>query len=96
MDKLIESFEEFVDGANRVELCYDAETAGVTRVVVSTPQCEVRRLGFARRAAAEEALANMRSALDEEGYGLESKTRRFDKLGIAGIWTIHEVYSRQD
>ena len=109
MDKLIESFNEFIDGANKVELCYDAETTGVTRVIVSTlqyeyddegvathPYYEVRHLGFARRAAAEETLANMRKALDEEGYALESKTRHFDKLGITGIWCIHEVYCYKD
>ena len=109
MDKLIESFTDFIDGANKVELCYDAETTGVTRVIVSTlqydyddegvghnPHIMVRHLGFARRAAAEEALANMRKALDDDGYALESKTRHFDKLGITGIWDIHEVYSYQD
>ena len=109
MDKIIESFEEFIDGANKVELCYDAETTGVTRVIVSTlqyeyddegvathPYYEVRHLGFANRAAAEEVLANMRKSLNEEGYAPESKTRHLDKLGITGIWTIHEVYSYQD
>ena len=109
MDKLIESFEEFIDGANKVELCYDAETTGVTRVIVSTlqyeyddegvathPYYEVRHLGFANRAAAEEVLANMRKSLNKEGYAPESKTRHLDKLGITGIWTIHEVYSYQD
>lgn len=109
MDKIIESFEEFIDGANKVELCYDAETTGVTRVIVSTlqyeyddegvathPYYEVRHLGFARRAAAEEVLANMRKTLGEEGYALESKTRHLDKLGLTGIWDIHEVYSYQD
>ena len=109
MDKIIESFEEFINGANKVELCYDAETTGITRVIVSTlqyeyddegvathPYYEVRHLGFAKRAAAEEVLANMRRTLDEEGYALESKTRHLDKLGITGIWDIHEVYSYQD
>ena len=109
MDKIIESFVEFIDGANKVELCYDAETTGVTRVIVSTlqyeyddegvathPYYEVRHLGFARRAEAEEVLANMRNSLNEEGYAQESKTRHFDKLGITGIWCIHEVYSYQD
>ena len=109
MDKIIESFEEFIDGANKVELCYDAETTGVTRVIVSTLQCEcddegvatrpyyeVRHLGFAKRAAAEDALTRIRNALGEEGYALESKTRNWDKFGITGIWTIHEVYCYQD
>ena len=109
MDKIIESFEEFIDGANKVELCYDAETTGVTRVIVSTlqykyddegvathPYYEVRHLGFARRAAAEEVLADMRKSLNEEGYAMEKKKRRFDKLGLTGIWCIHEVYSYQD
>ena len=109
MDKIIESFEEFIDGANKVELCYDADTTVVTRVIVSTlqykyddegvethPYYEVRHLGFDRRADEEEALANMRKALDEEGYALESKTRHLDKFGLTGIWDIHEIYSYQD
>lgn len=109
MDKLIESFEEFIDGANKVELCYDAETTGVTRVIVSAlqydcddegvghnPHITVRHLGFARRPAAEDALERMRKSLADDGYALESKTRHFDNFGITGIWTIHEVYSYKD
>ena len=109
MDKLIESFTDLIDGANKVELCYDAETTGVTRVIVSAlqydyddegvghnPHIMTRHLGFAKRPAAEDALERMRKSLADEGYALESKTRHFDKFGITGIWTIHEVYSYQD
>ena len=78
MDKIIESFEEFVNGADAVELRHKTESCGVTRVNVEAtfqgdefdddglavnPRFVTRRLGFANRAAAEEVLAGMRGAL---------------------------------
>ena len=99
MDKIIESFNEFIDGANKVELCYDADTTGVTRVIVSTlqyeyddegvathPYWEIRRVGFARRKAANEALGNMQKALIDMGFQLEEAKYSFSKWSHENDW----------
>ena len=88
MDKVIESFEEFIDGAVDVSLgCTTMNAAGVTviDIVVQKPgdeyddegcatqlHTEKRHVGFARRKAAKEALGNMRKALIEKNFKLEA------------------------
>lgn len=105
MDKLIESFEEFIDGASEVELRRETGTTGVTRINVTAvhwdwdrgagcgPCLPERRLGFAKPAEAEDALARMRKTLDERGYRKLCTSCSIDEFNHR--WS-HEYYSYQD
>ena len=102
MDKLIESFEEFVDGANKVELWREFKTpTGVTviDIVVEKPgdeyddegcatqlYTEIRRVGFARRKAANEALGNMHKALIEMGFNQDEVKCSVSKWSHENDW----------
>ena len=101
MDKLIESFEEIIDGASSVELVRETGTTGVTRVNAFAvhwdrdrgegcgPCIQERRLGFAKPAEAEDALARMRKTLNAHGYQLNLTSRSIDALN--NRW-FHEYY----
>ena len=101
MDKLIESFEEIIDGASSVELVRETGTTGVTRVNAFAvhwdrncgdgcgPYVPERRLGFAKPAEAEDALARMRKTLKEHGYRLICTSNSIDVL--FNKWA-HEYY----
>lgn len=105
MDKLIESFTDLIDGAGEVELRCETGTTGVTRVNVTAvhwdwdrgagcgPCMPERRLGFAKPAAAEDALARMRKTLDERGYRKLCTSYSIDEFNHR--WA-HEYYSYQD
>lgn len=101
MDKLIESFEEIIDGASSVELDRETGTTGVTRVNASAvhwdwnrgegcgPCIPERRLGFAKPAEAEDALTRMRKTLNEHGYRRILTSRSTDEFNHQ--W-VHEYY----
>ena len=101
MDKLIESFEEIIDGASSVELVRETGTTGVTRVNAFAvhwdwdrgegcgPCIPERRLGFAKPEEAEDALTRMRKTLNEHGYRLICTSRNIDVLNHQ--W-VHEYY----
>ena len=101
MDKLIESFTDLIDGASEVELRYETGTTGVTRVNVTAvhwdwdrgagcgPCIPERRLGFAKPAEAEDALARMCKTLDERGYRKDCTACSIDEFNHR--WT-HEYY----
>lgn len=105
MDKLIESFEELIDGASQVELRRETGTTSVTRVNVIAvhwdwnrgagcgPCVPERRLGFAKPAEAEDALARMRKTLNERGYRKLCTSCSVDEL--YNRWA-HEYYIYQD
>lgn len=105
MDKLIESFEEIIDGASSVELVRETGTTGVTRVnafavhwdwdrVAGCGPCmPERRLGFAKPEEAADALARMRKTLDEHGYRKLCTSNSIDEFNHR--WS-HEYYSYQD
>lgn len=98
MDKLIESFEEFIDGASEVELRFETGTTGVTRVVARAFSLDgksigIRRWGFAKRSAAEDAIARMHKTLDERGYRMICTAYSIDEFNHR--WA-HEYYSYQD
>ena len=103
MDKIIESFEEFVNGAVEVKLWREFKTvdAGVTAIkmvvlkpgddyddegVATHPYYEVRRVGFARRKAANEALGNMQKALIDMGFQLDEAKYSFSKWSHENDW----------
>ena len=99
-DATIRSLCDLIDGASDVELRYDAESVGVTRVVARAfsedgKRIGIRRWGFAKRAAAEEALANMRKALNGRGYVLEARMGTVETHEPHTRWT-HEIYCCQD
>lgn len=99
-DATIRSLYDLIYGASEVELRYDAESVGVTRVVALAfgedgKRIGIRRWGFAKRAAAEEALANMRKALNGRGYVLGAKMGTVETHEPHTRWT-HEYYSYQD
>ena len=101
MDKLIESFEEIIDGASSVELVRETGTTGVTRVNAFAvhwdwdcgegcgPCIPERRLGFAKPAEAADALARMRKTLNEHGYRRILTSRSMDEFNHQ--W-VHEYY----
>ena len=101
MDKLIESFEEIVDGASSVELVRETGTTGVTRVNAFAvhwdwdrgegcgPCIPERRLGFAKPAEAEDALTRMRKTLNEQGYRRILTSSSIDEFNHR--W-VHEYY----
>lgn len=101
MDKLIESFEEIVDGASSVELVRETGTTGVTRVNVAAvhwdwdrgegcgPCIPERRLGFAKPEEAADALSRMRKTLNERGYRRILTSNSIDEFNHR--WT-HEYY----
>lgn len=93
MDKLIESFEELIDGASEVELRRETGTTGVTRVNVTAAHMPERRLGFAKPEEAEDAIARMRKTLDERGYRKLRTACSIDEFNHR--WT-HEIYRCQD
>ena len=105
MDKLIESFTDLIDGASAVELRCETGTNGVTRVNVTAvhwdwdrgagcgPCIPERRLGFAKPAEAEDALARMRKTLDEHGYRKDFTACSIDEFNHR--WA-HEYYSYTD
>ena len=102
MDKLIESFEEFINGAVEVKLWREFKTpTGVTRIdvvvtkpgeeyddegVATHPYTEIRRVGFARRKAGNEALSNMHKALIEMGFSQEEAKCSFSKWSHENDW----------
>lgn len=102
MDKIIESFEEFVSGAVEVKLWREFKTpTGITAIkmavlkpgddyddegVATHPYYEVRRVGFARRKAGNEALGNMHKALIEMGFQLEETKCSFSKWSHENDW----------
>ena len=103
MDKLIESFEEIIDGASSVELVRETGTTGVTRVNAFAvhwdrncsdgcgPYIPERRLGFAKPEEAADALKRMRKTLNEHGYRCTLTSRSIDVLN--NRWT-HEYYCK--
>ena len=99
-DATIRSLYDLICGASDVELRYDAESVGVTRVVARAfsedgKRIGIRRWGFAKRAAAEEALANMRKALNGRGYVMVARMGTVETHEPHTRWT-HEYYSCQD
>ena len=102
MDKIIESFEEFVNGAVEVKLWREFKTpTGITAIKIvvlkpgddydddglpTHPYYEVRRVGFARRKAANEALGNMQKALIEMGFELDEAKYSFSKWSHENDW----------
>lgn len=99
-DATIRSLYDLICGASDVELRYDAESVGVTRVVARAfsedgKRIGIRRWGFAKRAAAEETLANIRKALNGRGYVLEARIGTVETHEPHTRWT-HEYYSYQD
>lgn len=105
MDKLIESFENLIDGASEVELRRETGTTGVTRIVAtavhwecerdmsSGPYMPERYWGFAKPAEADDALVRMRKTLDERGYRKVCTACSIDEFNHR--WA-HEYYSYQD
>lgn len=99
-DATIRSLYDLIYRASDVELRYDAESVGVTRVVARAfsedgKSIGIRRWGFAKRAAAEETLANIRKALKGRGYVLEARMGTVETHEPHTRWT-HEYYSYQD
>lgn len=99
-DATIRSLYDLIDGASDVELRYDAESVGVTRVIARAfsedgKSIGIRRWGFAKRADAEETLANMRKALNGRGYVLEARMGTVETHEPHTRWT-HEYYSYED
>ena len=99
-DATIRSLYDLIRGASDVELRYDADSVGVTRVVARAfsddgKRIGIRRWGFAKRAAAEEVLANIRKALNGRGYVLEARMGTVETHEPNTRWT-HEYYSYQD
>ena len=102
MDKIIESFEEFINGAVEVKLWREFKTpTGITaiRILVlkpgddydddglpTHPYWEMRRVGFARRKAGNEALGNMQKALIEMGFELDEARWSFSKWSHENDW----------
>ena len=99
-DATIRSLYDLICGASDVELRYDADSVGVTRVVARAfsedgQRIGIRRWGFAKRAEAEEALANIRKALNGRGYVMVAKMGTIETHEPHTRWT-HEYYYCQD
>lgn len=99
-DATIRSLYDLVAGASDVELRYDAESVVVTRVVTRAfnrdgNRIGIRRWGFAKRADADEALANIRKALNGRGYVMVARMGTIETHEPHTRWT-HEYYSCQD
>lgn len=99
-DATIRSLYDLIYGASDVELRYDAESVGVTRVVARAfdrdgNRIGIRRWGFAKRAAADEALANIRKALNGRGYVMVARMGTVETHEPHTRWT-HEYYGYQD
>ena len=103
MDKIIESFKEFIDGAVEVKLWREFKTidAGITAIKIvvlkpgdeydddalpTHPYWETRRVGFARRKAANEVLGNMHKALFEMGFEQDEAKYSFSKWSHENDW----------
>ena len=95
MDKIIESFKEFINGAVEVKLWREFKTpTGITAIDIlvlkpgddydddglpTHPHWEIRRVGLARRKAGNEALGNMHKALIEMGFEQDEAKYSFSK-----------------
>ena len=102
MDKIIESFEEFVNGAVEVKLWREFKTpTGITAIKIlvlkpgddydddglpTHPYWEIRSVGFARRKAGNEALGNMHKALIDMGFELDEVKCAFSKWSHENDW----------
>ena len=102
MDKLIESFEELINGAVEVKLWREFKTpTGITAIKIlvlkpgddynddglpTHPYWEIRRVGFAKRKAGNEALGNMHKALIEMGFEQDEVKCSFSKWSHENDW----------
>ena len=102
MDKLIESFEEFINGAVEVKLWREFKTpTGITAIktlvlkpgddydddgLPTHPYWAIRRVGFARRKAANEALGNMQRALIDMGFEQDEAKYSYSKWSHENDW----------
>ena len=102
MDKIIESFEEFINGAVEVKLWREFKTpTGITAIKIlvlkpgddydddglpTHPLWEIRRVGFARSKAANGALGNMHKALIEMGFEQDEAKCSFSKWSHENDW----------